>query len=169
MVIFMRFRNGASLLLILLIAACARTIVPDSAETYAPDAPLTQAQQPTIPAGIDVVVPEDSRLIYRRAGGLAGLDEEWTIYLDGRVQKPDGTVQEVNSVRARELFENVLQDGFFDLADSYGSADTCCDRLIHTITVVMDDQTKTVSTIDEAPSQPETLTSLLKGIYSILN
>ncbi len=165
----MRLPKAVVPLFILLITSCARTTAEVPAETRAPGASATLEPQPTVPAVPEVSVPEDSRLIYQRAGGFAGLDETWTISLDGRVEQPDGTILEVDSVRAKGLFEQVLRTDFFALADSYVTPDTCCDRFIHTITVHMHDQAKTVSTIDEAPVQPESLTILLNRIHAILN
>lgn len=113
-------------------------------------------------------LPADVVLIFHRSGGFAGVDQEWIVYADGRIEMPDGSTKQVDSGQVTALLDTIQSAKFFDLSDSYVPLDTCCDRFTYSITVQMDGQTKTVQTIDDAPKQPEALSEVLSAVNTLL-
>jgi hypothetical protein len=104
---------------------------------------------------------------YHRSGGIAGVDETWLFYADGRVQysgRGQGHALQLSANQIDTLMAAARSPEVAALKESYVPANTCCDRFLHEITLVIDGQTKTVSTLDAAPDEPPALTNLLDAI-----
>lgn len=128
------------------------------------------ACQPVWPSEeVESSLPGDTIIIYSRSGGFAGLQQEWTIYPDGRIDMPDGTQKQVDASQVQTLLDTIQTANFFEMSESYIPLDNCCDRFTYSITVQIDGQSKIVTTIDDAPKQPEQLTTILDAINSLLN
>jgi hypothetical protein len=112
--------------------------------------------------------PDNAVVIFHRSGGFAGLDQQWMIYADGRIESPGGEQQEVDPESVQALFETIQSAGFFELDDSYVPEDTCCDRFTYTVTVQLGDRSKTLVTIDASPTQPDELTMIINAIGEII-
>lgn len=113
-------------------------------------------------------LPAEVVLIFNRSGGFAGLDQQWVIYADGRIEQPDGQLLQVDSTQIQTLIDTIRAANFFDLSDSYIPLDNCCDRFTYAITVQLNGQRKTVSTTDDAPKQPEALAEVMNAIDLLL-
>ncbi|MFQ5612323.1 MAG: hypothetical protein ACE5H9_09345 [Anaerolineae bacterium] len=113
-------------------------------------------------------VPGDIAIRFQRSGGFAGLNEQWIIYRDGRVDGPGGERRRVTPEEVQMLLETIHAAGFFDLRESYVPLDTCCDRFFYTLTVQFGGKTKTVNTLDASPTQPEELTRVMNAIGEFL-
>ncbi len=138
---------------LLLLAACAG---PRNAP-----APLLPTQQPVVsplqtgegkPAA---VLPAGAVIKYHRSGGVAGIDEAYTIYADGRIVDAKGREWFVSPEEVARLVEAIAQDGFFQTRESESSIAPCCDRFSYTLTVSLAGQTHTVHTYDGAGDLPE--------------
>lgn len=137
-----------------------------AAPTDLPSVPDTTSENEIV----EEAVVEDSgetAVSFHRAGGFAGLDEQWLIYANGRVKAPDGSEQQVDVEAVQALLETITVNDFFGLEDSYIPEETCCDRITYEITVQMDGNVKTVQTIDGA-EQPEQLTQVLSAVNNLL-
>ncbi len=110
----------------------------------------------------------DVAIIFRRSGGFAGVDEQWVIYTDGRIERPVGEQGKVDEQQVQTLLESIEDAGFFDLNDSYIPVNTCCDRFTYVITVQHNNQTKTVTTIDAAPDSPPELWQTIDAIVNLI-
>ncbi len=96
----------------------------------------------------------DAVIVYRRSGGFAGISEQWRIYPDGKIVNGDGRGFRVPEERVKELLLTIEALGFFEMPDSLGPLDACCDRFIHEITVRRGDEVKKVATVDADPMLP---------------
>lgn len=114
-------------------------------------------------------LPANAALIFQRSGGFAGLDQQWIIYTDGRIDLPDGAQKQVDAGQVQTLLDTIQAANFFEMNESYVPLDNCCDRFTYSITVQMDGQSKTVTTIDDAPKQPEQLTTVMNAINLLLS
>lgn len=109
----------------------------------------------------------DAAIVFHRSGGIAGLDEQWLVYADGRIEGPDDK-QQVDPEQVQALLDMITANNFFALDDSYIPLDTCCDRFTYAITVQLGDNVKTVRTIDQVPEQPQQLTRILTAVNTLL-
>jgi hypothetical protein len=117
-------------------------------------------------------VPGDTLLIrYHRSGGIAGVDETWLFYANGRVDhtgRGQGHAVQLSASQLDALMAAARSPEVAALNESYVPTNTCCDRFLHEITLTLDGQTKTVRTLDAAPDEPPALTNLLDAINSAL-
>ena len=109
-------------------------------------------------------------MVYHRSGGIAGVDETWSIYADGRVQhsgRGTGSAGQLTADQLNSLFTTLRSIDLTSIKDSYVGANTCCDRLIYELAINLDGKTKTIKTIDAAEGEPAALTTLLSAIRSV--
>jgi hypothetical protein len=115
------------------------------------------------------MAPLDSAIIiFRRSGGIAGVDELWKIYPDGRIEGPKNQQQQVEPTKVQALLEMIQSAGFFELDDSYLARNNCCDRFTYEVTVQVEDKIKTVTAGEASPAQPEQLTKVIGAINRLL-
>ncbi len=148
------------LVLVLMLTACAPAVQPAPMATSGPS-PLTTP--PGALQGISVT--------YRRSGGLAGTDDTWQIFADGKVMHQGqiaGTPPQLTEAQMTELTAAIRAANFMSLADSYVPQNTCCDRYLYEITVTLDGQSKTVQTIDASPTAPAELTRLVDTLNRLV-
>jgi len=111
-------------------------------------------------------------IIFEQSGGIAGIQETWRIYGDGRVVKEDrhgqtAPAERIPAEAVRDAIERIVGGGFLDLADEYLPADRCCDRFTYRLTVVYDGTEKTVTTMDGA-ERPPALTEALEVVNQLI-
>ena len=150
-----------SLTLTFILAACAPTTQPVPIATSGPS-PLTS------PLG----APQVISVTYHRSGGIAGADDTWQISADGKVShqgQTAGAPRQLTTTQMSDLTAAIRAANFMSLADSYVPQDTCCDRYLYEITVMLDGQSKTVRTIDASPTAPAELTSLVDTLNRLVS
>ena len=113
-------------------------------------------------------VPEAAAVTFTRSGGLAGKTEQWSFYLDGRVESNQGSTQLVPG-DVSQLVTALTSVGIFDLKESYGGLTNCNDCFTYTISISADNKTKTITTIDGATDTPVELQTILKLINDFIN
>ena len=124
--------------------------------------PELLAEQPEKGKGLEAT---DGRvLVYKRTGGIAGVDEEWIIYADGSVLDPDGGQQQVDPQQVQAIVDMA---GNMDSKGSYTPINNCCDLFTYTITVYTAEATKSVTTTDGA-KQPVEVTAVFDKIGQLL-
>ena len=156
-----KFFRWIGLVWLAVLVGCATSISPNPTQS-----PLPAASPFTSPPAQDDVL-----IVYRRSGGLAGLNETWTIYADGRVQYQGGPAapsKQLTPDQLNVLIDAVRASDFFSLNGSYVPANSCCDRFLYEITVTLDGRTQTVRTLDAAPDEPAALSKLRGTLNSIL-
>ena len=132
----------------LLVTAAAATMTPVTSGTG-------QALQPV--------------LVIRRTGGFAGVEEEWSIYEDGRVTLPNGQHQQIEAEAVSRLLTEITQSGFFNMGDAVGGMSKCRDCFNYQITVSKDGQTKTIRVQPESSNIPQELLKAIESINTFLN
>lgn len=110
----------------------------------------------------------NTAVIFKRSGGLAGLNEAWTIYTDGRIETNSPIQPELSAEAVEQLLNSLEGSGFFELEDSYLPDDTCCDRFFYQITAVQGSTFHTVNTLEATPDMPEALQQALRIIQTAL-
>ena len=114
-------------------------------------------------------LPQGVLMVLQRSGGIAGIEEQWVIFVDGRVEGSGGRGKSLNSEELEVLRTIIEASGFSEMADNYMPLDACCDLFTYSITVnTGDGQSKTVTTIDGSSKQPEELTEILNVISQVL-
>ena len=146
------------LLLLLLVSGC-------TVETaHAPEDGI--AETPTL-APTATFAP-NTAVIFKRSGGLAGLEETWTIFTDGRVETNSATQPELSTDAVAQLLNSLETAGFFELDERYLPDDTCCDRFLYEVTAVQGSNRHTVTTLEATPDMPEALQQTLRLIQTAL-
>ena len=110
----------------------------------------------------------DSSLTYQREGGIAGINQEWIIFSDGRVIAPDGQEMQVSQQEAADLLSRSAEIEPSSLSKSYVAGDECCDQFFYTIIIKVAGQETTVHTSDGA-NHPEAITLLIEEIESLVS
>lgn len=130
----------------------------------------TPSRLPPVATVTPEVTLDNSRLliIFSRSGGLAGVDEEWRIYADGRINDKLGQKLQVSATTVDRLWFSIRDSGFFAFAETYLPKDSCCDRFTYVITVRDGDNEHTVTTIDQAPSAPQELFDIIQSLNTLL-
>jgi hypothetical protein len=113
-------------------------------------------------------LPDGAVIVYRRSGGIAGLDETFTIYQDGRITSSDGGEWYVSPQDLQDLMKQIKQVGFFQVEQTGPFNVPCCDRFSYTLTVNLEGKTHTVQTYDGAVDQPESVQSAINAINTFL-
>ena len=145
----------------LVLASCARQAAPPTSP-LAPVSPLLPLQLP----------PESKAVItYERHGGLAGVQNVWRIYSDGRVEFSSKNKPTIETQLPAGVVDNALQQiadsGFFALAGEYMPDNRCCDLFTHTLTVTRGQTTKTVLPLDGA-EQPQAWLDAMAVVASLI-
>ena len=158
-------------------AGPASPISPSRTPTSTPGKPISPEPTPTISqaapepqaAGRATAKLEKAVIRYERSGGFAGLNEQWTIYPDGRVVLGEGGEWQIPPQQVEQLIADIVRLGFFTFDDSYVPKDTCCDRFFYSLTIRQGDKEKTVTTMDDAPNVPDEVWQALGKLSSLLN
>lgn len=99
--------------------------------------------------GREGAVALDAEITYSRAGGIAGVSQEWVIHLDGTVDGPGDQALVVPPEAVHELLE---VSAAADLAGAMAgpTPDACCDQFVYTLTFTAGEQSWRISTTDTA-------------------
>ena len=141
----------------------------ETAEIQSTETPLPVPEQESKSSAESEDLEEDVVLVYKRSGGFAGLDEEFTIYANGRITSKDGREWWVEPEQVDLLLAELEQMGFFDLQPSYLPKNPCCDLFFYELSVYSGDQVWTVHTVDGAPGAPDSLWEMLDLVQMFLN
>lgn len=144
-------------------AAATETAVPTEIIIPTDVPPGTETRNASEPSDLS-----DTVIVYNRSGGFAGLQQEWTIYSDGRIILPDGSQKQIDPTQVQAVFDAIATANFQSLKASYVPKDTCCDRFTHVITVQTGGETHTVTTVDQAPDEPVELAAVLEAINELI-
>lgn len=130
-------------------------------------APENEVHETATPAPTATFV-SNTAVIFKRSGGFAGLDEEWIIFTDGRIQASNGDSSQVSPETVSQLLNSLEAAGFFSLDGNYLPEDSCCDRFFYEITAVNNTTFHTVTTVENTPDMPEALQQSLRLIETAL-
>ncbi len=131
---------------------------------HAPEDGLTET--PTIAP--TATFSPNTAVIFKRTGGLAGLNEGWTIYTDGRIETNSSIQPELSAEEVEQLLSSLEATGFFELEGSYLPDDTCCDRFFYEITAFQDGRFHIITTLEATPDMPEALQQTLRLLQTLL-
>lgn len=155
------------------LAGCGAAPVLPLAQAAAPIAPISIA--PMAAATAAPAAPVITRVRYERSGGMSGRTQAYIIHADGSVEREGGTLRRGTITPA--LDPNIAANLFLQLADKmhtlktgdYAPAKACCDRASYSLSIMVDSQNYTYTTIDAAPNQPQALADLLAAVQSYLS
>ena len=166
--------------LIILFSLVACGLPPGKSEISPP--PKTEALSPTpVPPTPTSQLPEVAQdesqvdmppgavIAYRQSGGFAGLDEEYTIYADGRVTAKDGSQWQTSPEGVSDLLNTIKSLGFFKIVAKPISMVPCCDRFSYELTVVTSELANSAATYDGASSTPPALSSSIQAVTNFLD
>jgi len=167
------FKVIASSLLIIALAGCATLPAEAPAPTETPAPSATPAATATTPPKSEL--PGEAVIVYKRSGGIAGLDEMWTIYPDGNVafaahaqgEGPERLYQ-AEAAEVAALVDTLETLGFFTLTGNYLPLDTCCDRITYDIEARSGDLINHVVTLDAAPNTPPELWQAIDALNAFV-
>ncbi len=125
-----------------------------------PTSALTKPDSPATPTAETA----EEIIIFARSGGYAGLNEEWTIYSDGRVINQTGAVWQTTPQAVTQLQTDIINSGFLELEENYLPKDPCCDRFTYTLTLIVAGETYQTTTIDATPTTPDAFWNSLGSV-----
>lgn len=168
----------ALLIIALLLVACR---VPGTQSSPTPTEGLSPATQelatpvgetatesPSPPEHSEANIPAGVALVLRRSGGIAGVAEQWTVYVDGRVLAGDGGRWQASPERVSQLVSELEQLGFFELADRYIPLNTCCDRFTYELSVRSGARTHTITALEATPDVPDAVWRALDTVAGFI-
>lgn len=130
-------------------------------------APETQVE-PTSTAVPTSTTAPNTAVVFKRSGGLAGLNEQWTIFANGRIETNTSITPQLSTEAVNQLLSSLESAGFFELDATYLPEDTCCDRYLYEITAVQNSTFHSVTTLENTPDMPEALQQSLRIIQNLL-
>jgi hypothetical protein len=147
----------------------------EPAATTTPTAePAATALSPA-PTEAPTMVPEsitpssDPLIIFKRSGGFAGLEDQWIIYPDGRVEGGGATQEAIPADQIAQILADAEAGGFFNLKDQYIDVGHCCDFFNYEITISLPDgRSHTVATAEQTPGMPPVLAQLIQELNDLL-
>lgn len=123
-----------------------------------PQKPAPQSQPPVpegSPAPQKPLVAADVVFLFRRSGGLAGVEEEWTLYKDGRLLSNTGEEYHVTQAQIDTLLADLERVNLFSAPPVTGLKVECCDRFLYDLTVQSGERLIAVQAADGAQNVPE--------------
>jgi hypothetical protein len=151
--------------IILALTGCISPGNSDSTSSSAPPPP-TLVVQSTPPAKPQA--SPGALIVLQRSGGLAGTQEEWTIYPDGRIVDSTGKEAQTTPEQVAALLSQIDSLGFFELDESYVPRDTCCDRFTYVLTVQADGKTHSVTALEAEPSVPQAFWQAVQAVDQLI-
>ncbi len=136
-----------SILGVIFLAGCAAGAEPSTATP--PAEPETIDAKPTTKAAFSEV-----RITLTRSGGIAGIQESWTISADGQATAPGGLRKRLTPEAVTNVIQELEALGFFELDENYLPRDSCCDRIIYELNVSIDGKVYQVKALEAEESTP---------------
>jgi hypothetical protein len=173
-------RSGMiTLILFLLASACNSGQLEPTTATVTANATATEtaleAVEPTettVPPTEPIepaVTTTDPVIIFKRTGGFAGLEDQWIIYADGRVEDGAATAESLSPDQIAQILADAEAGGFFDLKDQYIDQNHCCDFFNYEVTLnLADGRSHTVATVEQTPGMPPVLAQLIQELNELL-
>ena len=131
----------------------------------------TRQDQPSVPAATPTPGSRSGGAVitFDRSGGIAGISEHWTIYLDGRVIGPAEEEARVPVDEVSQLLAEIEAAGFFEWPPLPRSLGSCADCFTYSITVAYQGKTNRITLVDGETGAPEEAWTVLERILGILN
>jgi len=156
-------------LLASLLSACGQVAAQDNPSAQNPTEPVTTEKvEAPVPATESAGKPDEAVITFHLSGGLAGVDQTWRIYPDGRWINPKGEEQNLDAAQVATLLDDIESLGFFEMKDTYGQFTKCNDCFTYTLTVSRGGKVKTVTTTEGATDTPPGLVQILAKINSLV-
>lgn len=167
-------RRSNSILMFLTVALTTGCVpapkITPTPEATTQEAPTRQDQTPT-PAATPTPGSRSSgaAITFERSGGIAGLSEHWTIYLDGRVMGPAEEEATIPAEAVSQLLAEIEDAGFFEWPPLPRSLESCADCFTYSITVEYQGKTNRIALVDGQSDAPEEARTILERILGILD
>jgi hypothetical protein len=139
-------------------AACAAPVTPagpaPTFTTSAPQVPVSTPVPVTTPPAVDLTV------IFKRSGGIAGVNESYTLKPDGSLDTSKGPKQaDGGATAAAKLASQIAATGIYAVAPAkYLPANPCCDRFTYDLTLTVGGKSFNYTTMDASETAPAALT-----------
>ena len=130
-------------------------------------ATATPASEPS-PAIEAAAVGDEVVLVFRRGGGIAGVDESWTMYGDGRVVDASGTETNVDDAAVAALVEQARSAGFFEQQLSPPKMSSCRDCFTYQLTISAAEQKNSISFEDAQDGVPDSIWDLAAAVQALV-
>ena len=134
-----------------------------------PETPTRQVE-PTVPGATSTPGGRSSGAVitFNRSGGIAGISDHWTIYLDGRVIGPADEEARIPADELTELLAEIEAAGFFDWPPLPRSLESCADCFTYSIVVAFEGRTNQITLVDGQTDAPEGAWSIIERIQAVL-
>jgi hypothetical protein len=110
----------------------------------------------------------DPVIVYHRSGGIAGLNQTWTIYADGRVITPKNEVISLDAAKVSALLASLQSAGVLDSKGSSGPMNVCPDCMTYEITLTQGGKTVRLVTTDGAQNVPESTSLAFQKVGELI-
>jgi hypothetical protein len=90
------------------------------------------------------------------------------VYADGTVATEAGALQPVAVADVEAMVSEAERLGFWEMAEAYGTNDSCADCFQYSLTLTWKGETKTVTTLDAASDAPPELGELLTAVNALI-
>jgi hypothetical protein len=136
---------------------------------------MTETAAASTPTEESAIVPEsvatmtDPAIIFKRSGGIAGLEDEWIIYADGTVEGGLAAEGSLSTEQITQILADAEANGFFDLKDEYIDKNHCCDFFNYEVTLNLPDgRSHTDITAEQTPGMPPFLAQLIQELNDLV-
>jgi hypothetical protein len=126
--------------------------------------PRLLARQAT-PTAVVTAGEADVVIHYSRSGGIAGVDDDYTIYADGRVVNAKGSARAISPEMVQELVQQAEKVGFFSFRPEEGPGNNLCnDCFNYSLTITAGGRSNTLELIDTQESVPDGIWDLVRAV-----
>ena len=140
---------------------------PPTATFLLPDAYPEPGKAPA-PESPHGEMPTGAVIYYSRSGGIAGVDEQYTVYPDGRVEVNNGNSLVVAPEAVSALLTGLELAGIFSTPGYTSPPGACADCFNYTLIVSKDGQTYTAVVQDGDIEVPQGVQEALRLVIELL-
>jgi hypothetical protein len=146
------------------ITFCVLVLIVVACNSPAPTA------SPTPTPNTDAVNKSDEQvLVFRQSGGLAGVNDQWVLYADGRIKTSTGQNLQVSPEAVAQLLDEIEKLGFYELESRYVPLNTCCDRFTYEVTIRNGGREHSITVLEATPDVPESVWTILNKVSAFLS
>lgn len=136
-------------------------------EVAVPDNPSSPYPKPEGATAPFPEMPEGAALMFGRFGGIAGLNERWVVFEDGRVVDIAGTETKVDPAAIAMAIQLIRVAGFENFETMYGD-NSGADKIVTQLAIQLDGKVKPVTVFDGATNIPQGWDAALAQIKALL-
>ena len=106
-------------------------------------------------------------IVYSRSGGIARVNEEWTVYSDGRIVDIGGKERQVSAAAVADVLRQAEEAGFFEFSPKGPGNNLCNDCFNYRLSITSTGERHEVELIDAQEGVPDGIWALILSVQQL--